>query len=101
MADPTPPSRHDDCIQDMTRLIRLDQARRFALPARFCEQANLRPGDCFLLRRCGNQLVLTPLADAAERMREELRSLLGDGVNLSDDLLEMRSADCDDESRRR
>ncbi len=78
--------------------IYLGKDRRIAIPAQFCKEANIRPGDGFLLGRQGNQLVLTPLADEAEQMRQELRTMLGDGVNLMDDLREMRASDVADEA---
>ena len=53
--------------------IHLGKDRRIAIPAQFCKQANIRPGDSFLLGRQGHQLVLTPLEDEAEQMRHELR----------------------------
>jgi bifunctional DNA-binding transcriptional regulator/antitoxin component of YhaV-PrlF toxin-antitoxin module len=81
--------------------IHLGKDRRIAIPAQFCKEANLHPGDSFLLSRQGNQLVLTPLEDEAERMRRELRDMLGPDTNLMDDLRTMRAADADDEARRR
>ncbi len=81
--------------------IHLGKDRRIAIPSRFCKEANIRPGDGFLLSRQGKQLVLTPLEDEAERMRQDLRSMLGDGVNLMHDLRELRAADVEDEARHR
>jgi hypothetical protein len=54
-----------------------------------------------LLSRQGNQIVLTPLEAEAERMRQELRDMLGAGVNLMDDLREMRATDAEAEARHR
>jgi bifunctional DNA-binding transcriptional regulator/antitoxin component of YhaV-PrlF toxin-antitoxin module len=79
----------------------LGKDRRIAIPAQFCKDANLRPGDGFLMSRHGHQIVLTPLQDEAERMRQELRELLGTGVNLMNDLRVMRAAELDDEARHR
>lgn len=75
--------------------------RRIAIPAQFCKEANIRPGDGFLLTRQGSQIVLTPLEEEAERMRQELRDLLGPNVNLTEELRQMRAADAADEARRR
>ena len=79
----------------------LGKDRRIAIPSRFCKEANLRPGDGFLISRQGKQIVLTPLEDEAERLRQELRGLLGPCVNLTDDLRAMRAADAGDEARHR
>jgi len=81
--------------------IHLGKDRRIAIPSHFCKEANIRPGDGFLLSRQGSQLVLTPLEDEAERMRQELRDMLGKGVNLMDDLRQMRAADAEDAARHR
>ncbi len=81
--------------------IHLGKDRRIAFPSHFCKQAHLRPGDGFLLSRQGSQIVLTPLEEEAEQMRQELRSMLSPGTNLMDDLRELRSADADDEARHR
>ena len=81
--------------------IHLGKDRRIAIPAQFCKEANIRSGDGFLLSRQGSQLVLTPLEDEAERMRQELRDMLGQGVNMMDDLRELRAADAEDAARHR
>ena len=81
--------------------IHLGKDRRLAIPAQFCKEANIRPGDGFLLTRQGNQIVLTPLEEEAEQMREELRALLGKNVSLTQDLRELRVADAADEARHR
>jgi hypothetical protein len=99
MPSSTLPQKQDAGTKEINMHIRLDKHRRFALSSRLCEQADIRPGDCFLLSQQGNQIVLTPLKDAAERMREEFRAMLGSSVNLMNDLHEMRSSDAEDESR--
>jgi hypothetical protein len=81
--------------------VHLGKDRRLALPSHFCKQADLRPGDGFVVSRQGPQIVLTPLETEAEQMRRELRALLGQGVNLMDDLRALRAADADDEARPR
>jgi bifunctional DNA-binding transcriptional regulator/antitoxin component of YhaV-PrlF toxin-antitoxin module len=81
--------------------IHIGKDRRIAIPAQFCEESNIHPGDGFLLGRQGNQLVLTPLTDEAERMRRELRELLGKDADLMDDLRDMRDVDAADEARHR
>ena len=81
--------------------IHLGKDRRIAIPSRFCKEANLRPGDGFLISRQGRQIVLTPLEDEAERLRQELRDMLGPGVKLTDDLRAMRATDAEDEARHR
>ena len=81
--------------------IHLGKDRRLAIPAQFCKEANIRPGDGFLLTRQGSQIVLTPLEEEAERMRQELRDLLGPNVNLTQDLHELRATDAADEARHR
>jgi len=81
--------------------IQLSKDRRVAIPAKFCKEASIRPGDGFLLSRHGNQLVLTPLDEEADRMRQDLRAMLGEGVNLMDDLRQMRAADAADEADHR
>ena len=81
--------------------IHLGKDRRIAIPSNFCKEANIRPGDGFLLSRQGSQIVLTPLEDEAEQMRQELRDMLGRGVNLMDDLRDLRAADAEDAARHR
>jgi bifunctional DNA-binding transcriptional regulator/antitoxin component of YhaV-PrlF toxin-antitoxin module len=81
--------------------IHLGKDRRIAIPANFCKEANIRPGDGFLLSRQGSRFVLTPLENEAELMRQELRDMLGKGVNLMDDLRELRAADAEDAARHR
>ena len=81
--------------------IHLGKDRRLAIPAQFCHEANIRPGDGFLLSRHGSQIILTPLEEEAERMRQELRDLLGPNVNLTEDLHQLRAADAADEARHR
>ena len=78
--------------------IHLGKDRRIAIPAQFCKEAHLRPGDGFLLSRQGKQLVLTPLEEEAERMRQDLRARLAGGVNLTDELRQLRAADAADEA---
>jgi len=81
--------------------IYIGKDRRLAIPAQLCKEANIRPGDGFLLTRRGSQLILTPLEEEAERMRQELRDMLGKGVNLMGDLRELRAADAEDAARHR
>jgi hypothetical protein len=81
--------------------IHIGKDRRIAIPSRFCKQANIQPGDGFLLSCHGKQIVLTPLDDEAEHMRQDLRALLGNGVTLMEDLRQMRAADIADETHRR
>ena len=81
--------------------IHLSKDRRLAIPAQFCKEANIRPGDGFLLTRQGGQIVLTPLEEEAERMRQELRDILGKNVNLTEELRELRAADAENETRHR
>ncbi|MGH7173845.1 MAG: AbrB/MazE/SpoVT family DNA-binding domain-containing protein [Gemmataceae bacterium] len=81
--------------------IHLGKDRRLAIPAQFCKEANIRPGDGFLLTRQGGQIVLTPLEEEAERMRQELRDMLGKKVNLTEDLRQLRAADAENETRHR
>jgi hypothetical protein len=81
--------------------IQLGKDRRLAIPAKFCKEASIQPGDGFLLSRHGNQLVLTPLEEEADQMRQDLRAMLGEGVNLMDDLRRMRAADVADEADHR
>jgi hypothetical protein len=84
-----------------TAHIHLGKDRRIAIPAQFCKEAHLQPGDGFLLSRQGTQLVLTSLEEEADRMRQELRAMLGDGVNLMEDLRDLRAADAADETHHR
>lgn len=81
--------------------IHLGKDRRLAIPAQFCKEANIHPGDGFLLTLQGTQIVLTPLEEEAERMRQELRDMLGPNVKLTQDLRELRAADAVDEARHR
>lgn len=81
--------------------IHIGKDRRIAIPSTFCKEANIQPGDGFLLTRRGSQLVLTPLEDEAERMRLELRDMLGRDANLMNDLRQMRDADVEDVTRHR
>jgi bifunctional DNA-binding transcriptional regulator/antitoxin component of YhaV-PrlF toxin-antitoxin module len=79
-------------------LIHIGKDRRIAIPAQFCQEANIHPGDGFLLRQEGNQLVLTPLTDEAEQVRRELRELVGEQADLMADLRDMRAQDAADEA---
>jgi hypothetical protein len=88
-------------VMESTVYVHLGKDRRLAIPSHFCKEANLRPGDSFLISKQGTQLVLTPLEVEAEKMREDLREMLGPGVNLMDDLRELRAADVEDEARHR
>ena len=81
--------------------VHLGKDRRLAIPAQLCKEANIRPGDGFLLTRRGSQLILTPLEEEAERMRRELRDMLGPNVNLTQDLRGLRAIDAADEARHR
>jgi bifunctional DNA-binding transcriptional regulator/antitoxin component of YhaV-PrlF toxin-antitoxin module len=81
--------------------VHLGKDRRLAIPSHFCKEANLRPGDSFLISKQGTQLVLTPLEVEAEKMREELRAMLEPGTDMMKDLREMRVADTEDEARHR
>ena len=81
--------------------VHLGKDRRFAVPSRFCKEANLRPGDGFLMSWQGKQIVLTPLEEEAERMRQELRNMLGPGIDLRQDLRELRALDAKDEANHR
>jgi bifunctional DNA-binding transcriptional regulator/antitoxin component of YhaV-PrlF toxin-antitoxin module len=81
--------------------IHLGKDRRLAIPAQFCKEANIRPGAGFLLTRQGSRIVLTPLEEEAEHMRQELRTMLGKNINLTQDLLALRAADAADEARHR
>lgn len=81
--------------------VHLGKDRRLAIPSLFCKEANLRPGDSFLISRQGTQLVLTPLEVEAEKMREELRAMLEPGTDLMKNLREMRARDAEDEAHHR
>ena len=59
--------------------IHIGKDRRIAIPAQFCEESNIHPGDGFLLGRQGNQLVLTPLADEADRIAQRASGACGQG----------------------
>ncbi len=79
----------------------LGKDRRIALPARFCKEANLQPGAAFYLRRQGTQIVLTPILEEAEQMRQELRDMLPKDADLMADLRAMREMDAADETHDR
>jgi bifunctional DNA-binding transcriptional regulator/antitoxin component of YhaV-PrlF toxin-antitoxin module len=81
--------------------VQFGKDRRFAIPAKFCKQANLRAGERFVLSRQGKQFVLTPLEDEAEQMRQELRTGVGKNTNLMEDLRALRAADAADEAHHR
>jgi hypothetical protein len=79
----------------------LGKDRRIALPARFCKEADLRPGAAFFVRREGPQIILTPVVEEAEQMRQELREMLPKDGDLMADLRAMRNRDAADETRDR
>jgi antitoxin component of MazEF toxin-antitoxin module len=81
--------------------LHLGKDRRIALPARFCKEANLHPGASFFMHRQGSQIVLTPVEEEAEQMRQELRDMLPKNADLMADLRAMRDTDAADESRNR
>jgi hypothetical protein len=81
--------------------LHLGKDRRIALPARFCKEANLHPGDAFFMHRQGTQIVLTPVEEEAEQMRQELRGMLPKDADLMADLRTMRATDAADEARDR
>jgi bifunctional DNA-binding transcriptional regulator/antitoxin component of YhaV-PrlF toxin-antitoxin module len=69
---------------------RLGDSRRIALPADLCRRLDLKPGEELLLTEQGDGLSVTSLRRQAERMRQELRNLLGEGVSLTADLKKLR-----------
>ena len=73
--------------------VKLGDSRRLALPADLCRQLDLKPGDELLLTPEGGRLAVTSLRHQAEQMRQELRSLLGDGSPLTEDLKALRLAE--------
>ncbi len=81
----------------------LGKDRRVAFPARFCKVADLNPGDAFFVRRDGMQIVLTPVTEEAEQMRQELKGMLPKNADLMATLRELRNMDMDvaDETRDR
>jgi hypothetical protein len=79
----------------------LGKDRRIAFPAQFCKEADLHPGDAFFVERQGTRIVLTPVEHEAERMRQELRTMLPKGANLMADLRQMRDKDAADETGHR
>ena len=81
--------------------LHLGKDRRIAFPARFCKEANLRPGSAFFMHRQGRHIVLTPVEEEAEQIRQELRDMLPKDADLMADLRAMRSMDAADETRNR
>lgn len=88
-------------IMEPTIQLHLGKDRRLAFPARFCKEADLHPGAAFFLRRQGTEIVLTPVEDEGERMRQELRDMLPADADLMADLRAMRDTDAADEARHR
>lgn len=79
--------------------LHLGKDRRIAFPAQFCKQADLHPGAAFFVSRLGTQIVLTPVEEEAEQMRQELRSMLPKDADLMADLRAMRDADAAESAR--
>jgi bifunctional DNA-binding transcriptional regulator/antitoxin component of YhaV-PrlF toxin-antitoxin module len=78
---------------DQVYHVKLGDSRRLALPAALCRELDLKPGEELLLTPEGNRLTVTSLRHQAERMRHELRDMLGKGKPLTDDLKQLRKAE--------
>jgi bifunctional DNA-binding transcriptional regulator/antitoxin component of YhaV-PrlF toxin-antitoxin module len=72
---------------------KLGDSRRLALPAGLCRELGLLPGELLLLTTAENGLIVSSLRHQAERMRHELRDMLGKGKPLTDDLKQLRKAE--------
>jgi bifunctional DNA-binding transcriptional regulator/antitoxin component of YhaV-PrlF toxin-antitoxin module len=81
--------------------LHLGKDRRIAFPARFCKEADLNPGDAFFVRHDGSQIVLTPVEDEAEQMRQELKAMLPKDADLMAELRAIRDRDVADENHHR
>lgn len=78
---------------DQVYHVKFGDSRRLALPAELCRELGFEPGDQLLLTPEANGLMVTSLRKQAERMRCELRDMLGKGKPLSDDLKQLRKAE--------
>lgn len=81
--------------------VKLGDSRRIALPAELCRKLDMLPGEELLVTESGDGLAITPLRRQAQRMRQELRDLLGTGPSLTADLKKLRTdeAACETDSR--
>jgi bifunctional DNA-binding transcriptional regulator/antitoxin component of YhaV-PrlF toxin-antitoxin module len=68
----------------------LGDSRRLALPAALCRKHDLKPGDHLLLTEGPDGLTLCSLRQQAERVRQELRQMIGKGPPLTKTLKELR-----------
>lgn len=73
--------------------VKLGDSRRLALPAELCRSLGINPGDDLLLLPHENGLAVTTLRKEADRMRRELRQMLGKGKPLTDDLKQLRQSE--------
>jgi bifunctional DNA-binding transcriptional regulator/antitoxin component of YhaV-PrlF toxin-antitoxin module len=71
----------------------LGDSRRLALPAALCRRLDLKPGDHILVTEGQDGLTLCSLRQHAQRMRQELRDMLGKGPPLTKALKELRQAE--------
>jgi bifunctional DNA-binding transcriptional regulator/antitoxin component of YhaV-PrlF toxin-antitoxin module len=82
--------------------VKLGDSRRIALPADLCRSLGLQPGEDLLLTGTDTGVAVTPLRLQAERMRQELKDMLGEGgTPLADDLKKLRQADAAHEAPHR
>ena len=72
---------------------KLGESRRLALPADLCRKLDLKPGEELLLTPEKSGLMVTSLRHQGERMRQELREMLGQGKSLTGDLKRLRQAE--------
>jgi hypothetical protein len=85
-------------LMEPTIQLHLGKDRRIAFPARFCKEADIHPGDAFFVQRQGTRIVLTPVENEADKMRQELQAMLPKAADLMADLREMRDRDVADEA---
>jgi bifunctional DNA-binding transcriptional regulator/antitoxin component of YhaV-PrlF toxin-antitoxin module len=71
----------------------LGDSRRLALPASLCRKYGLKPGDHLLLTEGQDGLSLCSLHQQGERMRQELRQMIGKGPPLTRTLKELRQVE--------
>lgn len=73
--------------------VKLGDSRRIALPADLCRKLDMLPGEELLVTQSDDGLAITSLRRQAQRMRQELREMIGKGASLTADLKKLRTDD--------
>jgi AbrB family looped-hinge helix DNA binding protein len=74
----------------------LAEGGRIVIPASYRRALGVRPGDEIVLRFADGEIRITSRAQARRGAREYVRSLVGDGTSLADELIRERRESADD-----